>query len=115
VSEAPPNPRPADDDSLIQGRNWFTAGIEEWIAAHTPSCTHITRMVSDSLDRPAGWRTRFTLRLHYLVCCYCRRYEEQLHWLRRFARGLPGHLEEAPAGLDESAKQRIKERLRDAR
>jgi hypothetical protein len=116
MPEPHPNPRPADDDSPIQGRTWLTARIEQWITARTPSCTQAIRMISDSLDRPAHWRTRLKLRAHYLVCCYCRRYEQQLHRLRRFAFGLSEHLEEAmPDRLDEAVKQRIKTRLREPR
>lgn len=108
-----PNPRTNEDNSPIQGRYWFTAWFEQWIAASTPSCTRVIRLISDSLDRPPDWRTRVTLRTHYLVCCYCRRYERQMHRLRRLTIALPEHVEEImPDRLEESVKERIKERLR---
>jgi len=110
-----PNPRPASDDSLIQGRNWFTARFEQWIGAVTPSCTRVVRLISDALERPPDWRTRLTMRMHYLVCCYCRRYEKQVHRLRRFTISLPEHIDEVmPDRLDEAVKERIKSCLRDS-
>ncbi len=113
MSEPLPNPRTSEDDSLIQGRNWFSAGIERWIAQVTPNCQRVVRMISESMDRPADLRTRVTLRTHYLVCCYCRRYAEQLHRLRRFTIALPEHIDEATSEpLDDAVKQRMKERLR---
>jgi hypothetical protein len=116
MPEPHPNPRPGDDDSPIRGRNGFTARLEQWIATATPSCTRVVRLISDSLDQPSGLPTRLTLRAHYLVCCYCRRYEQQMHRLRRFTIALPEHLDEAmPDRLDEAVKERIKERLRSSR
>jgi hypothetical protein len=110
------NPRPKSDNSLIQGRTWFTAKLEQWITAWTPSCTRAIRLISGSLDRPIGWRTRFSLNVHYVVCCYCRRYEQQAHRIRRLVVRLPSHLDEAMSDrLDETVKQRIKARLRDER
>ncbi len=48
------------------------------------------------------------------MCCYCRRYEKQVHRLRRFAMALPEHLDESmPDRLDEVVKEKIKQRLRE--
>ena len=112
----PPNPRPASDNSPIQGRTWLTAKLEQWITASTPSCKQAIRLISDSLDRPIGLRTRFSLSAHYLVCCYCRRYEQQMHLMRRLLVRLPYSPDEAATDrLDETVKERIKSRLRDER
>jgi hypothetical protein len=111
-----PNPRPESDNSPIQGRTWLTAKLEQWITALTPSCTQAIRLISDSLDRPMGFRTRFSLSAHYLVCCYCRRYEQQMHRLRRMVVRLPDHLDEVMTDrLDDELKDRIKARLREGR
>ncbi len=110
-----PNPRTSDDDSPIQGRTWWTAWIEELIGRVTPPCTRVVRLISETFEHPPTWRTRLTLRTHYLVCCYCRRYDKQLHRLRRFTVALPEHIEEVlPDQLSETVKERIKEHLRDS-
>lgn len=107
-----PNPRTPDDDSLVQGRNWLSARLESLLFAITPSCGEMTRLISMSLDRPPGFRGWLRLRLHYLICCYCSRYERHLRGLRRVAICLAVPREDALDSLDEAAKERIKTSLR---
>lgn len=110
----PPNPRPPDDDSWIQGRHWLSAAIERFIAAITPPCTGVLRSISESLERPLSLGARLRLRTHFVACCYCRRYEDQVRRLRRFTIALPEHLDAGMGeGLDEPTKERIKRRLRE--
>lgn len=53
------------------------------------TCKEVTRLVSESYDRPLPWRKRIGIRLHLLHCRYCTRVARQLRFLhaclRRFA------------------------------
>ena len=57
---------------------------------------------------------RIKKRLHYLICCWCQRYEEQLYYLRETASGFPEHDDKSSdARLSPSAKTRIKNKISD--
>jgi hypothetical protein len=115
VSAASPNPRPADDDSPIQGRSILGAWLESLIVSLTPSCTRVVRLLSDSLERPLGFRWRARLQFHYLACCYCRRYGRQIHQMRRFTIALSEHMDESMTDkIDDASKERLKHCLREA-
>lgn len=47
------------------------------------SCKQTSLLVSQSLDRPLNWRERWAVRVHLLICVYCRRFKQQLLWIRR--------------------------------
>jgi hypothetical protein len=44
-------------------------------------CAAATRLASESLDRPLTAKERRSLRMHLLVCQWCRRYEKQIRFL----------------------------------
>jgi hypothetical protein len=46
------------------------------------SCKQASQIISQSLDRPLTIRERFALKLHLLICKYCKRFSQQLHTLR---------------------------------
>ena len=74
-----------------------------------PSCDDVARAVaSGSYDEGPGW-DRVRLRLHMMVCYFCRRYAAQIRWIDRAARELW-----APAALpvDDSYKRRLIGRLK---
>ena len=78
----------------------------------SPSCKEATRLQSEALDRPLRPRQRIGLRIHLLLCKWCRRYGEQIGFLRSVAHenekhepGLP------PQPLRPGARERIKRRL----
>lgn len=54
------------------------------------TCRAATRLMSDGQDRPLTARERLQLLAHLAVCRGCRRYREQLDWLRRAMRGFLG-------------------------
>ena len=62
------------------------AGGDSWLdrlaARHTPPCTVITRLISESLDRRLSPIERLQIRLHARICVWCSRYEQQLTGLR---------------------------------
>jgi hypothetical protein len=104
-----PNPRAGHDDSLIQGKNWLSAKINVFIDRHTPKCRETTRLLSQGMDSPLPLLIRLRLRLHFLMCCYCRRYSVQLHYLRKASRRFQDYSGSVfRATLPVTVKERIK-------
>lgn len=77
-----------------------------------PTCKDVSRLASDDLERELSFRERWGLRLHLWVCRNCRRFLQQLRFLRRASRqalqeqALPGRLT-----LSGEARDRIKKGL----
>jgi hypothetical protein len=46
------------------------------------SCKEASQIISQSLDRPLTMRERFGLKLHLLICKYCKRFSQQLQTIR---------------------------------
>ena len=83
-----------------------------WVWNHTPNCTEMSRLASQSLEQPLPLGTRFKMRLHYLICVWCSRYLKHLKFLRVAASQLDEHLNPPAArGLSAEAKQRMMQRL----
>ena len=80
-----------------------------------PSCEEVTRLVSESLDRPLSLRNRIGLRLHLMICVVCSRYRKHLRFIRDAVRGHPervdGHEETGTLVLSPEAYERIKRAL----
>jgi hypothetical protein len=52
--------------------------------------------------------------LHFLICCWCQRYEEQLRYIHETTGQFPEHADEASDILfPPDAKERIKQKLAD--
>lgn len=43
-----------------------------------PTCSDVSRLVSESHDRPMSWMERARMRLHLAMCRYCLRFQRQL-------------------------------------
>lgn len=85
-----------------------------WVWRRIPSCAEMARLASQSLEQPAPWRIRFSMRLHVMICAWCRRYQKQLQFIHRFAPGSTEHLDLVPGpSLSDEARQRILARLAD--
>ena len=98
---------------MIQPDSWWKEKLVEIIAAHTPRCHDITRLISESMDRPLPWRTRLAMRLHYLICAWCERYRDQLGFLRKALRSCPADdSQEFRGKLTLEARNRLKTALR---
>jgi RNA polymerase sigma factor (sigma-70 family) len=83
-----------------------------WVWNHTPNCAEMSRLASQSFEKPLPLGTRFKMRLHYVVCVWCSRYQKHLKFLRAAAPRLEEHLSlPAARGLSVQAKQRIVQRL----
>jgi len=83
---------------MIEPTNWWKTKVVMFIAKHTPRCHDITRLISQSLDRPLPLRTRIKMRIHYLICVWCERYRDQLGFLREALHSCPERDENKAAG-----------------
>lgn len=109
-----PASRLDDNPSLIRDRSRLEAKLVGFIARHTPKCREVTKILSDSLERPPSLGMRLRLRLHFLICAWCQRYARQLRLLGKFASQLPSHVDSCSSeALPADAKQRIKQALRE--
>jgi hypothetical protein len=90
--------------------------LTELLAKYGPPCSDVTRLLSESLDRPLSVRERLKVRVHYFICVWCERYGKQLHFLRTAVRSNPERMADQsapePGSLTPAARNRIKERLR---
>jgi len=108
----PYNPSPIGNPSVLARRNWFQTQLVIFIGKHTPKCREMVRILSQSMDEPMPLMMRIKKRIHFLICCWCQRYEEHLHYMRKAARSFPEHADEASsASLPLEAKERIKAKL----
>ena len=84
-----------------------------WVWKHTPSCAEMSRLTSRALEQPLTIRLRLKMRLHFVICAWCRRYFEQINFLHEHAPTLGMQLGELPGrGLSPDAKSRIKTAVR---
>ena len=81
--------------------------------ALSPDCREASRLQSEALDHPLPPAQRFGLRVHLLLCRWCRRYGKQIRFLRQAAHGHPDSLAQAiPEELSSEARARLKQSLR---
>jgi hypothetical protein len=114
LAEWTPNPRPPDDDSVFEEhRNWLQLQIVLLICRFTPTCPEVIRILSLGMDKELPLLTRIKLRIHYLMCSFCKRYAKQLKYMRTVAREFPEKIGEiSDAKLPTETKERLKEALR---
>ena len=83
-----------------------------WVWNHTPNCAEMSRLASRSLEQSLSPRTRLKMRLHYLICAWCKRYFKQLQFLHEAAPHFDEHAGNGPArSLSVEARRRIMQRL----
>ena len=108
----PYNPSPVGNPSVLARRNWWQTMLVKFIGKHTPKCREMVRILSRSMDEPMPLTMRIKKRLHFLICCWCQRYEEQLRYIHETARQFPEQADEVPGPpLGEEAKERMKQKL----
>lgn len=79
------------------------------------NCRQVTRLVSQSLNAKLSWHQRLAMRFHLLYCVWCRRYAEQVRFLRQATKTLAAKTETAaPQSLSPAAKEQIRARLQAA-
>ena len=95
---------------MIEPDNWWKEKLVTFIATHTPKCHDITRLISESMERPLPWRKRLAVRVHYSICVWCRRYQSQLRFLRKALHdcGESGNL---TGGMPDEVRDRLKASL----
>ena len=106
------NPSPVGNPSVLARRNWLQTKLVIFIGKHTPKCREMVQILSKSMDEPMPLRMRIKKRLHFLICCWCQRYEEQLHYLRKTAAKYPDHVPQSSGSVPGELKERWKETLR---
>ena len=83
-----------------------------WVWNHTPNCAEMSRLASRSLDQPLSLRLWLKMRLHYIICSWCKRYFKQLTFLHEAAPHFQRHAGNLLSrGLSAEARQRILQRL----
>ncbi len=112
MPEEPYNPSPIGNPSVLARRNWWQTTLVKFIGKHTPKCREMVRILSQSMDEPMPLVMRIKKRIHFLICCWCQRYEEHLRYIRDTASRFPEHADEASgATFPSKAKERIKQKL----
>jgi len=77
------------------------------------TCHEVTRLISQQAERPLPWNQRVRIRLHLLLCLWCRRYQRHIAFLRGALRTMPERDCCRPsARLSEEARERLKQALR---
>ncbi len=98
------------DDMQLLKKVTTTLGTR--LRALLPTCREVTRIQSDALDQSLTTSQRFGLRLHLLICKWCRRYGRQIRFLRQAAHDHPDEMiESVPQKLSDEARERIRQRL----
>ena len=78
-----------------------------------PTCRQASRLQSEGLDRRLSLPKRLGLRLHLLACRWCRRYGNQIRFLRQALRERPEDVTgAAPGTLSAEARERLQRALR---
>ena len=95
--------------------NWLANIVKtlvRGVADLSAGCKTASRLQSEALDHKLPFRQRFGLRVHLLLCKWCRRYGKQITFLRNAARQHPDEVAEpVPQKLSAEARERIKQRL----
>jgi len=76
-----------------------------------PTCQEVSHLSSQALDESLPWRKRLGLRIHLLMCKWCRRYDGQLKFMRNVAHD-HALQDIGQAKLNSEARQRIAEFLK---
>src|SRR5437667_7358798 len=96
--------------------NWLVKIVKSLgrgLADLSPACKTAASLQSEALDRKLPLRQRFGLRVHLLLCKWCRRYGKQIAFLRNAAHEHPDEMAEPiPQKLSAEARDRIKQKLR---
>jgi len=112
MPEEPYNPSPIGNPSVLARRTRWQTTLVEFIGKHTPKCREMVRILSQSMDEPMPPMMRIKKRLHFLICCWCQRYEEQLRYMRYTARQFPERADEASdAEFSSEARERIRQKI----
>ena len=83
------------------------------IALLSPTCKEASRLQSQALDGKLSLMQRIGLRIHLLLCKWCRRYGKQIGFLHDAAHEHPDQISQPLAHtLSQDSRERMKQRLR---
>jgi hypothetical protein len=97
--------------AALAGIDWvfFVKNILHMIL---PSCRDVSELQARAFTAPLPFSKRLGLRLHLLVCGWCRRYGRQISFLREAVEARPEKIEtNAPHSLPKDARARLKKSL----
>lgn len=60
------------------------------------NCHEVTRLVSESKERPLTLKEKMSLKMHTAMCSGCRNFEKQLGMIRRASRAFAKGADEKP-------------------
>ena len=89
------------------------SAMNRFLAVLAFSCHDMSRLSSQAMDTRLPWATRFRMRVHYLICAWCRRYRAQLAFLRRAVSRLGNDAPEPGHALPAETRERIRKKLCD--
>ena len=96
--------------------NWLKKIAKAFIsgvAGLSLNCKVAVRLQSEAIDHELSLGQRLGLRIHLLLCKWCRRYGKQITFVRDAAHAHPDKLAETvPQQLSGEARERIRQKLR---
>jgi hypothetical protein len=99
---------------VMDRRKTLLGALKEGLRRISPNCRETSRLQSESIDHLLTWPQRLGLRVHLLLCKWCRRYGKQIHFLRRASHEYPDQVTGvAPSTLSPESRERLKRALRD--
>ena len=98
----------------MERQNNFFDALKKGLRNLSPNCREASRLQSEALDHALSPMQRLGLRLHLVLCKWCRRYGKQLRFLRGAAHEHQDQVADAaPQTLSHTARDRLKRALRD--
>lgn len=96
----------------MQRKYWLRKSVAALNARLMFSCHDMTRFASLAMDDALPPSKRWKMRLHYLLCVWCRRYRNQLRLLRSaMLRSSEASERDAAPPMPTEAKARLKRKL----
>lgn len=98
----------------MEQRKALLGTLKKGLRTISPNCREASRLQSEALDHTLPPLQRFGLRVHLLLCKWCRRYGKQIGFLRRAAHEHPDQVAEVTSStLSPESRERLKRALRD--
>src|SRR5262245_21325155 len=92
----------------------LAAALKSACRTLSPDCREVSRLQSEAMDHSLSTLKRIGLRMHLLLCRWCRRYGKQIRFLRQ---AMHEHGDDVtsstPQNLSPEARERLKQFLRD--
>ena len=86
-----------------------------WLGRRLPTCKELAPWMSEAMEQRLSLRKQIILKLHLMICLWCKRYNQQIQSLRSIARSYADDAsnfsEETPATLSAEARERLKQAL----